>query len=166
VTFRLLDFLIVIKQERRRIVHCNLTEVPTAPWTAQQGIHAFPYDSAPQDLLRDRDSIYRLAFVPRIECLGINQKLISPRSPWQSPDVERWAGSIRLECLDRVIVFKERQPRQSLESSFNYDPEVRPHRSLDHDRPLPQLVPSPDGGKVIDLPRVEGLHHPSLRQAV
>ena len=95
----------------------------------------------------------------------MKQKLISPRSPWQNPCVERLVGSIRRECLDRVIVFNERQLRQLLQSYADYYHRVRPHRSLDHDSPIPRLVESPDRGKVIEMPLVGGLHHHYLRQA-
>ena len=108
VTARLLYVLVVLNHERRKIVHFNITDSPTAAWTAQQIINAFPYDTAPEYLLRDRDSIYGSIFVQRVVGMGIKQKLISPRSPWQSPYVERLVGSIRRECLDRVIVFNER----------------------------------------------------------
>jgi transposase InsO family protein len=70
--------------------------------------------------LRDRDSIYGSVFVQRVEGMGIKQKLISPRSPWQNAYVERLVGSIRRECLDRVIVVNERQLRHVLESYFKY----------------------------------------------
>jgi putative transposase len=116
-------------------------------------------------LLRDRDSIYGYAFVRRVDCIGIQQKLISRRSPWQSPYVERLIGSIRRECLDRVIVFDERQLRQMLESYFQYYLEVRPHRSLEHDSPVPRPVQALDCGEVIEMPLVGGLHHHSFRQA-
>jgi hypothetical protein len=78
---RLLYVLVVTNHERRKIVHFNLTDAPTATWTAQQIIHAFPYDRAPEYLLRDRDSIYELIFVQRVVGMGIKQKLISPKSP-------------------------------------------------------------------------------------
>ena len=110
-TFRLLYVLVVMTHERRKVIHFNITEAPTVEWTAQQLINAFPYDTAPKYLLRDRDSIYGSAFVQRLESMGIQQKLISSRSPWQNPCVERLVGSIRRECLDRVIVFHERQLR-------------------------------------------------------
>ena len=84
VTFRLLYVLVVIKHERRSIVHFNIAEAPTATWTAQQAVNAFPCDTAPKYLLRDRDSIYGSVFVERVEGMGIEQKLISPRSPWQN----------------------------------------------------------------------------------
>ena len=120
---------------------------------------------APEYLLRDRDSIYGSIFVQRVVGMGIKQKLISPRSPWQSPYVERLVGSIRRECLDRVIVFNERQLRRILESYFEYYHRVRPHRALAHDSPIPRPVESPDRGKVIEMPLVGGLHHQYLRQA-
>jgi putative transposase len=119
-TFRLLYVLVVMNHERRKIVHFNITQSPTAAWTAQQIANAFPYDTAPKYLLRDRDSIYGSTFVQRVEGMGIQQKLIAPRSPWQNPYVERLVGSIRRECLDRVIVFNERQLRHTLESYFKY----------------------------------------------
>lgn len=115
--------------------------------------------------MRDRDSIYGSLFVQRVEGMGIKQKLIAPRSPWQSPYMERLVGSIRRECLDQVIVFNERQLRQILESYFEYYHKVRPHRSLSHDSPIPRPVESPERGKVIEMPLVGGLHHHYLRQA-
>ena len=127
--------------------------------------NAFPYDTAPKYLLRDRDSIYGSAFVQRVERMVIQQKLIAPRSPWQNPSVERLVGSIRRECLDRVIVFKERQLRRILESCFEYYHKARPHRSLSHDSPIPRPVESPERGKVIEMPLVGGLHHHYLQAA-
>jgi len=150
---------------RRKVVHFNITSEPTAAWTARQIINAFPYDTAPKYLLRDRDSIYGSVFVQRLARMGIQQKLISPRSPWQNPYVERLVGSIRRECLDRVIVFNEQQLSQILESYFEYYHKVRPHRGLSHDSPIPRPVESPDRGKVTELPLVGGLHHHYLRKA-
>jgi transposase InsO family protein len=165
VTFRLLYVLVVMNHERRKIVHFHITDPPTAAWTAQQIIHAFPYDTAPEYLLRDRDSIYGPIFVQRVEGMGIEQKLNSPKSPWQNPLIERLAGSIRRECLDRVMIFNERQLRQMLESYREYYHKVRPHRSLSHDSPIPRSVEAPELGKVIEMPKVGGLHHHYLRQA-
>ena len=165
VTFRLLYVLVVMNHERRKIVHFNMTDAPTAAWTAQQIVHAFPYDTAPRYLLRDRDSIYGSIFMQRVAGRGIEQKLISPRSPWQNPFLERLVGSIRRECLDRVIVFNERQLRQLLQSYFEYYHKVRPHRSLSHDIPISRPVEPPERGKVVELPLVRGLHHHYRRQA-
>ena len=164
-TFRLLYVLVVMTHERRKVVHFNITDSPTAAWTAQQMVNAFPHDTAPKYLLRDRDSIYGSAFVQRFEGMGIRQKLIAPRSPWQNPYVERLVGSIRRECLDRVIVFHERQLRRILESYLEYYHQLRPHRSLSHDSPIPRPVELPDRGNVIEIPQIGGLHHQYLRRA-
>jgi putative transposase len=95
---------IVLLHHRRRIVHVNVTQHPTAARTAQQIIDAFPDNTAPRRLLRDRDAIYGHAFRRRIASMGIGEVVSSPSSPWQNPCVERVIGSIRRECLDHVIV--------------------------------------------------------------
>ena len=97
-TFRLLYCFVVLMHGRRSIVHVNVTTSPTAEWTAQQIVEAFPADgSEPRYLLRDRDSIYGDHFRQRVHNMGIRQILISPRSPWQNPYVERVIGSLRRE---------------------------------------------------------------------
>ena len=92
-----------------RIVHVAVTDHPTAAWTAQQMIEAFPDDTAPRWLLRDRDAIYGEVFRHRVAGMGIGEVRSSPLSPWQNPYAERLIGSIRRECLDHVIVLGERR---------------------------------------------------------
>ena len=88
-TFRVLFVFIILAHERRRIVHFNITEHPTAQWTAQQIVEAFPWDTAPRYLLRDRDAIYGEHCQQRIKHMGIEEVKIAPRSPWQNPYCER-----------------------------------------------------------------------------
>jgi transposase InsO family protein len=83
LTGRVLFVLVLISHDRRRIVHVNVTEHPTSAWTAQQLVEAFPEDSAPRWLLRDRDSIYDDQLRRRIASLGITEVVSSPLSPWQ-----------------------------------------------------------------------------------
>ena len=158
-TFRVLFVFIILAHDRRRIVHFNITEHPTAQWTAQQIVEAFPWDEAPRYLLRDRDSIYGEAFQDRVRHMGIEEVKIAPRSPWQSPYVERLIGSIRRECLNDVIVFNERHLRRVLQSYVDYYHRWRPHRSLDMDAPEPRPVQPVALGPVRKLPEVGGLHH-------
>ena len=80
VRFQILYVLIVLAHERRRIVHFNVTAHPTAQWTAQQMVEAFPFDAAPRYLIRDRDGIHGQDFTRRVNALGIKQVLIAPRS--------------------------------------------------------------------------------------
>ena len=94
---------LVLAHERRRVVHFNVTDHPTAEWTAAQLMQAFPWDTAPRYLLRDRDRIYGDAFRIQAANMLITEVLTAPRSPWQSPYLERLIGSTRRECLDHVV---------------------------------------------------------------
>jgi putative transposase len=93
VTHKVLFVLLILAHERRRVVHINVTEHPTAEWTAQQVIDAFPWDEAPRYLLRDRDRIYSASFRQRVRHMDSEDVLIAPRSPWQHPYVERVIGA-------------------------------------------------------------------------
>ena len=108
IRFQILYVFLVLAHARRRIVHFAVTAHPTAEWTAQQMRKAFPWDSAPRYLLRDRDRIFGQDFVKQVKAMGIKQVLSAPRSPWQRAYVERVIGTIRRECLDHLIVFTER----------------------------------------------------------
>jgi hypothetical protein len=158
-TFRVLFVCIILAHDRRRSVHVNITEPPTAQWTAQQNVEAFPWDEAPRYLLRDRASIYGEAFQERVGPMGIAEVKGAPCSPWQSPDVERLIDSSRRECLHDVIVLNERHLRRVLHSYVGYSHRWRPHRSLAMDAPEPRPVQPAALGPVRKLPEVGVLHH-------
>ncbi len=120
VTFRVLYVFIVLRHDRREVVHFNVTTNPHAEWTAQQIVNAFPYEEQPRFLIRDRDGIYGDYFTSRMKGMGIEEVLIAPRSPWQNPYCERVVGSIRRECLDHVIVLNERHLCRILSDYFDY----------------------------------------------
>ena len=63
IRFQIMYVFLVLAHERRRIVHCAVTAHPTAEWTVHQLREAFPWESAPQYLLRDRDRIFGKEFV-------------------------------------------------------------------------------------------------------
>ena len=104
---KVLFVLVVLVHDRRRIGHFNVTEHPTAQWTAQQLTEAFPFDNAPCYLLRDGDGSYGWQVQRRIRSLGMKEVITAPASPWQNPYVERVIGSIRRELLDHVVVLNE-----------------------------------------------------------
>jgi putative transposase len=164
VTHKVLFVLLILAHERRRLVHFKITEHPTAEWTAQQMIDAFPWDKAPRYLLRDRDRIYGAYFRQRVRHIGIEEVMIAPRSPWQNPYVERLIGSIRRECLDHVIVLHERHLRRLLTGYFQYYHHWRTHRALAMDCPVPRPVQRPEVGPIREVPEVGGLHHHYERQ--
>jgi len=82
VTFRVLFVFVVLAHARRRIVHFDVTEHPTAQWTAHQISEAFPWEEAPHYLIRDRDRVYGPPFRARVERMGIEEVLTAPRSPY------------------------------------------------------------------------------------
>ncbi len=133
--FRVLFVFIVLAHDRRRIVHFNVTEHPTAQWTAQQIVEAFPFDTAPSYLIRDGDGIYGERVTRRIENLGIDEVVTAPASPWQNAYVERVIGTLRRELFDHVIVRNERHLKRLMSSYLDYYHPWRTHQSLDRDAP-------------------------------
>ena len=134
VTFKVLFVFVVLAHDRRRVIHFNVTGSPTAKWTAQQIVEAFPWDTA-------------------------------PRSPWQSPYVERLIGTLRRDCIDHVIVLSEDHLRRIVRGYVGYYHGCRTHLSLEKDPPEPRPVEPPDQGRIVEIPMVGGLHHRYTRQA-
>ena len=164
-TFRVLFVFIVLSHDRRRIVHFNVTEHPTADWTAQQIREAFPWDEAPRYLIRDRDAIFGKDLVATTKAMGIEEVVIAPQSPWQNPYVERLIGSIRRECLDHMIVWNEGSLGRILHSYFQYYEGSRTHLALAKDAPVPRAVDQPENGRIEAISQVGGLHHRYQRRA-
>jgi putative transposase len=165
LTFRLLFGFVVLGHHRRELLHVNVTDHPTAAWTTQQIVDAFPDETASRYLLRDRDAIYGDVFHGRLDRLGIHEVLIAPHAPWQNPFAERVIGAIRRECLDHFIVLNERHLRRRLLSYLAYYNTARPHQALGDNSPRPREVQPPAYGRIVALPQVGGLHHRYQRAA-
>ena len=159
VGFKVLFVLIVLAHDRRKVLHFNVTEHPTAHWTAQQLVEAFPWEAAPKYLLRDRDAVYGERFQRRVARLGMDQILTAPRSPWQHAVAEQLIGSIRRECLDQVVVCSEGHLRRLLANHFQYYHRRCPHLSLAMDCPEARPVQPPERAAVVVFSEVGGLHH-------
>ena len=164
-TFRMLYCFVVICHDSRRVVHFNVTNHPTARWTAQQIVSAFPYEESPRYLLCDNDGIYGEEFQRRVQSMGIEEVRTAVRSPWQNPYAERVIGSIRRECLDHMIVLNEDHLRRVLAEYFEYYNVHRAHQGLDGDTPYGRNKEPPDDGPVRSIPFLGGLHHRYTRQA-
>jgi hypothetical protein len=163
LTGRILFVLVILSHHRRRIVHLNVTDHPTANWAAQQLIEAFPDDTAPRWLHRDRDSVYSAAFRRRVAGMGIAEAVSAPASPWQNPFVERVIGSIRRECLDHMIIINETHLRRVLAAYAAYYHRSRTHLGLEKDTP-DHRSPTPTGA-IVAISEVGGLHHRYERRA-
>ena len=161
IGFRLLFGLVILNHDRRKIVHVAATYHPTSEWIARQIVEAFPWETAPRYMLRDRDGAYGKIFRKRLSAMGIRDRPVAPRSPWQNGYVERVIGSIRRELLDHVIVMGEAHLRQLLRAYADYYNTYRTHLGLDKDTPLGRLVQH--RGRITPIPKLGGLHHAYVR---
>ncbi len=127
LTFERLFVFVVLGITRRSILWIGVTANPTAQWLARQITEAFPWDTAPAFLIRDNDGAYGEVFRRRLRAMGIRDRPIAPRSPWQNGHVERVIGSIRRECLDHVIVRNEAHLRRVLHAYSQYYNVTRTH---------------------------------------
>lgn len=164
-SFRLLYVMVILGHDRRKIVRFDVTQHPTAGWLSCQLTEAFPWNTAPRYLLRDRDASYGSRFRNRVEAMGITEVIMAPRSPWPNAHVERVIGSIRRECLDHIVIFNERHLRHVLSGYVDYYHQPRTHLSLDKDCPDPRPIQPRSSGKVIAIPQVGGRHHRYERRA-
>ncbi len=161
IRFKMLFVFVVLSHDRRHVVHFNVTANPTAQWTAQQITEAFPWDSAPRYLLRDRDQIFGNLFQQRVLSMGIEEVLTAYRSPWQNAYIERLNGSIRRECTDHIIAWNEGHLKRILRGYFDYYNNDRSHLGLAKEspveRPISKMTSVTD--QLLEMPRLGGLHH-------
>jgi transposase InsO family protein len=157
VTFGCLFALVVMGHGRRQLLWFAVTRHPTAAWLAQQIVEAFPWDTAPTYLVRDNDRAYGQVFTKRLRAMGIRDRPIAPRSPWQNPYVERLIGTLRRDCLDHVVILGERHLRRVLTLYALYYNQTRTHLGLGKDAPLGRAIER--SGTIVATPILSGLHH-------
>ena len=160
ISFRLLYGLLIL-HGRRQILRLGVTTHPTAEWIARQLTEAYGWTAAPRYIIRDRDAVYGDIFIRRLRAMGIRDRPIAARSPWQNGYAERLIGSIRRDCLYHVVVIDERHLRQLLGSYQRYYNEARTHLSLRKDAPVSRAVQTV--GSIIAKPLLGGLHHQYVR---
>src|SRR2546428_5848947 len=131
ISFRLLYGVLILQHSRRQLLCLGVTARPSAHWIVRQLTEAYGWQQTPRYIIRDRDCVYGNVVIQRLRAMGIRDRPISPRSPWQNGYSERLIGSIRRDCLDHVVVFGERHLRHLLNSYQKYYNEVRTHLSQD-----------------------------------
>ena len=161
IGFDLLYAFVIVRLDRRNLVWINVTTNPTAEWIARQLTEAFPWDEAPRYLIRDRDQIYGTIVTRQLRTMSIRDKPTAPASPWQNGCAERLIGSIRRECVDHFIVVGEAHLRRILRAYARYYNDIRTHRSLAKDAPVPRPVQRT--GIISSCPILGGLHHHYVR---
>jgi transposase InsO family protein len=157
VTFELLFAFLVLGHGRRQLLWFEVTRHPTAEWLARQITEAFPWASAPTCLVRDNDRAYGHVFQRRVMAMGIRDRPISPRSPWQNGHMERLIGTLRRECLDQMLILGEAHLRRILTMYASYYNESRTHLSLRKNTPLGRAIQR--YGNIAATPVLSGLHH-------
>jgi len=161
VGFKLLFVLVILRHQRRRLMSLSVTTNPTAEWIAHQITDAFPWNEAPDYLIRDRDGSYGHAVTRRLAAMGIRDHPTAPRSPWQNGHAERLMGSIRRECLDHIVVFGDAHLRRILAAYTGYYNELRTHLSLSKGSLSHRSIQR--FGKIIPRPILGRLHHEYCR---
>jgi transposase InsO family protein len=161
ISFRLLYGFLILRHSRRELLWLGVTARPNAHWIARQLTEAYGWQQAPRYIVRDRDGVYGDIVIQRLRAMGIRDRPISPRSPWQNGYAERLIGSIRRDCVDHVVVFGERHLRHLLNSYQKYYNEARTHLSLHKDAPIPRTIQTV--GRTLAMPVLGGLHHQYFR---
>ena len=161
ISFRLLYALLILQHDRRELLWTGVTEHPTAEWIARQLTEAYGWRRSPHYIVRDHDGVYGHAVLSRLRAMGIRDRPITARSPWQNGYAERLIGSIRRDCLDHVVVFGERHLYHLLTAYQKYYNEARTHLSLEKDAPISRAVQTV--GQTLALPILGGLHHQYVR---
>src|SRR5450756_1568696 len=164
VTFDLLFAFLVLGHGRRQLLWFEVTRHPPAEWLARQITEAFPLTAAPTYLVRDNDRAYGHVFTSRARAMGIRDRPVSPSSPWQNGYAERLIGTVRRECLDRMLIFGEAHLRQTLSLYASYYNESRTHLSLHKDAPLGMSLQR--YGTITTTPVLSGLHHRYARMCL
>jgi Integrase core domain len=157
IAFEQLFAFLVLGHGRRRLLWIAVTRNPTAEWLARQITEAFPWDCVPRYLVRDNDRAFGVAFKARVRAMGIRDRPISFRSPWQNGYVERLIGSVRRECTDHLVVFNAEHLRRILAKYATYYNKARTHVSLGKDAPYTR--PIDQFGDIVAHPILGGLHH-------
>lgn len=158
VTFGVLYCFFVIRHDRRRILHFNVTRHPASWWIVQQLREAFPLESAPRFLIFDRDAKYGMEIPTAVRCLKMDPVRTSFESPWQNGVAERWVESCRRDLLDQVIAMNERHLKRLLSEYVRYYHEDRTHLGLGKGTPNGRSR-ALASGRVLSQERVGGLHH-------
>ena len=160
ITFRLLYCFFAIDHGRRKILHFSVTAHPTADWVVQQLRETFSDSDRHRYVILDRDAKFSREVLDFLESSGIKAVRTSVRSPWQNGAAERWVGTARRDCFDRVIALDESHVRRLAREYIAYYHADRTHDGLAKDRPDGRAIESkPVGADLISLPRVGGLHH-------
>jgi putative transposase len=166
--FQVLYVFVAMEIDSRRILHCNVTEHPTAEWTTQQFREFLAFDHPYRFVIHDRDGIFAASVDRTLKGFGVRALKTPVRAPTANAFCERLVGTIRRECLDFLIPINERHLRRILAEFVVHYNRGRPHSALGPGFPEPpqDSIPAsghrhklPLGLRVRSKPVLGGLHH-------
>jgi transposase InsO family protein len=154
VLLRRLYALVFIELATRRVYLAGITANPTGAWATQQArniIETFVERTKPvRFLIHDRDSKFTAAFDEVFRSDGIRTIRTPVRAPRANAFIERWIGTVRRECLDRLLVVNRRHLERVLPAYIRHYNEHRPHRSLHQQPPIEEPPPGSETDVTLD----------------
>jgi len=179
IGFRVLYIFVIMELASRKVIHFNVTDHPTLEWTKQQ-IRNACFEEQPKFVLHDNDGKFGQFGRPirvesrgkRVSCrsaydtwlwveMGIRGIPIPYGAPNAAAHIERLIGTLRRECLDRLLIWNERHLRRVLTDFIRWYNHGRVHQGLNGiPDPDPALAePKPLRGRLVAIPVLNGLHH-------
>jgi transposase InsO family protein len=147
IGLRRLYVFFFIELHTRRVHLAGITTNPTGAWTTQQARnHIERFDAATRLLIRDRDTKFTAAFDAVFASQQIAVRQTPVRAPVTNAYAERWIGTTRRECLDRILILGRRHLERVLNEYVEHYNTHRPHRSLRQHPPEPRVTVAPGTG--------------------
>ena len=146
--------LFFIEHATRTIHIMGATASPTGAWVAQQARNLLmdlgERGEAIKFLIRDRDAKFTSVFDEVFAAVGARVIKTPVRSPRANAIAERWVGSVRRECTDRILIYDQRHLRKVLAQYERHYNQHRPHRARDRrpPRPQPPVMAPADPGQI------------------
>jgi len=165
VWLRRLHVLFFIELKNRCVHFGGVTANPHERWVTQQARNLLMALAEREQpvlfLVRDRDSKFTRSFDEVFRSEGIRVIRTPVRAPRAKAHAERWVGSLRRECLDRILIVGRRHLEQVARAYISHHNEHRPHRSLEQRPPLakPPPAPTPLPNRIERRDRLGGLLH-------